>query len=189
MSFLKWIAVWACVAATAPWWLALRLGAPFPAMSEFFSLFPGRLGLYLRRGFYRMALAEFDPSCQVGFGTTFSHRNVCIARDVVIGNRCSVGMADIGEGVAIGSNVDILSGRYQHAPGATDQPVQYVAGVFTQVTIGRRAWVGNSAVVMADVGEQAVVGAGSVVVKPVPAGAVAVGNPAAVKKQRAGSAA
>jgi glycosyltransferase involved in cell wall biosynthesis len=50
--------------------------------------------------------------------------------------------------------------------------------------IGRNAWIGNSAVVMADVGDGTVIGAGSVVVKPVPSGTVAVGNPCVVKKMR-----
>jgi acetyltransferase-like isoleucine patch superfamily enzyme len=53
---------------------------------------------------------------------------------------------------------------------------------FTRIRIGRNAWIGNSAVVMADVGDNGVIGAGSVVVKPIPADSVAVGNPAMVNK-------
>jgi acetyltransferase-like isoleucine patch superfamily enzyme len=49
---------------------------------------------------------------------------------------------------------------------------------FTQVTIGRGAWIGAGAVVLADVGEHAVVAAGAVVVKPVAAGQRVAGVPA-----------
>jgi acetyltransferase-like isoleucine patch superfamily enzyme len=90
----------------------------------------------------------------------------------------------IGDDVAIGSNVDILSGRHQHHFGRLDVPIQDQGGVFQQVTIGRNCWVGNSAVVMADIGADSVIGAGSVVVKPIPARSIAAGNPATVRKQR-----
>jgi acetyltransferase-like isoleucine patch superfamily enzyme len=60
--------------------------------------------------------------------------------------------------------------------------VQRQEGAFARVTVGANCWLGNSAVVMADVGDGSVVGAGSVVVKPVPPGCVAAGNPAAVKR-------
>jgi acetyltransferase-like isoleucine patch superfamily enzyme len=93
-------------------------------------------------------------------------------------------MARIEDDVAIGSNVDLLSGRRQHGFAELDRPIQSQPKEFRQVRVGRNAWVGNSCVIMADVAEDAVVGAGSVVVKPVPAGAVAAGNPAAVKKWR-----
>jgi acetyltransferase-like isoleucine patch superfamily enzyme len=52
------------------------------------------------------------------------------------------------------------------------------AQTFKQVTIGRGAWIGAGAVVMADVGEGALVAAGAVVVKPVPAYARVGGVPA-----------
>ncbi|MEX0774950.1 MAG: DapH/DapD/GlmU-related protein [Phycisphaeraceae bacterium] len=49
---------------------------------------------------------------------------------------------------------------------------------FTPVRIGRGAWLGAGAIVMADVGAGAIVGAGAVVTKPVPAGARVGGVPA-----------
>jgi acetyltransferase-like isoleucine patch superfamily enzyme len=52
------------------------------------------------------------------------------------------------------------------------------------VTIGQGAWIGNAAVILADVGQGAVVGAGSVVTRPVPPWAIAAGVPAKVLKSR-----
>jgi acetyltransferase-like isoleucine patch superfamily enzyme len=59
-------------------------------------------------------------------------------------------------------------------------------GVWPRVTVGRDSWVGDRAVVMADVGRHCVVGAGSVVTKPLPDYAVAVGVPAKVVRYRDG---
>ena len=43
-------------------------------------------------------------------------------------------------------------------------------------------WIGEGAIVMADVGEGAIISAGAVVVTPIPKGAVAGGNPAKILK-------
>jgi acetyltransferase-like isoleucine patch superfamily enzyme len=179
------------VVLTAPLWLPARLQAwltggegAFAGCSELLSLFPGLPGVYLRRGFYRMCLEACAIDCHIGFGTTLAHPEVHIGRGVYVGNRCTLGKAVIGDHVAIGSNVDVLSGRHQHHFGRRDTPIQEQGGTFAPVRIGRNSWVGNGAVIMADVGDECVIGAGSVVVKPIPTGAVAAGNPATVKKWR-----
>ncbi|WP_161602540.1 acyltransferase [Tautonia marina] len=119
-----------------------------------------------------------------GFGTILAHREVRVGRRVSCGSYCTIGMAVFEDDVMLGSNVDLLSGRRQHHTDDTDRPIQDQGGTFTPVRIGRNSWIGNSAVVMADVGSDAVVGAGSVVVKPVPSMVVAAGNPAQVIRQR-----
>jgi acetyltransferase-like isoleucine patch superfamily enzyme len=179
---------------TAPLWLPARLqgllsggeGA-FVAGSELLSLVPGAPGVYLRRGYYRMCLEACALDCHIGFGTTLAHPQARIGRGVYVGNRCTLGMVDLEDDVALGSNVDVLSGRHQHNFDRRDVPLLRQGGAFARVRIGRNSWVGNSAVVMADVGAECVVGAGSVVVKPVPAGAVVAGNPATVRKWRDGN--
>jgi acetyltransferase-like isoleucine patch superfamily enzyme len=179
------------VAVTAPLWLLCRLETVathgegvFTAMSELVSLFPGRLGVYLRRGFYRMCLTSFALDCHVGFGTTLAHREVRIGRGVYIGNRCTLGKVIVEDDVAIGSNVDVLSGRYQHSFDRSDRPILEQGRAFYSVVIGRNSWIGNSSVIMADIGDNCIIGAGSVVVRPIPPLAVAAGNPATVKRQR-----
>jgi len=163
----------------------LRIGEEcFTLAAQLLSLVPGKPGIFARRSFYLMAIDRCATDCHIGFGTTLSHPQVSIGPGVMIGHRCTVGCAEIGRDATIGSNVDILSGRRQHGFDRTDQPIQNQGGEFTQVRIGSNCWIGNSAVVMADVGEHCVIGAGAVVVKPIPTNAVAVGNPATVKRVR-----
>lgn len=180
------------VTATAPLWLAVRLfsalstnDSVFLTCSQILSLFPGLLGVFLRRGFYVMCLDRFGWDCSIGFGTWLAHRRVSIGRSVYIGHRCSLGMCVIGDNALIGSNVDIISGRHTHHFDDRSKPISDQATEFRQVHIGGGGWIGNSSVIMDDVGDDAIIGAGSVVVKPIPAGTIAVGNPCAVKKVRA----
>src|SRR5262245_45843107 len=179
------------VAISLPLWLLtlaskalLRSDGVFLFCTELLSMAPGKSGIFLRRGYYAMTLDRFAWDCQIGFGTTFSHLRVEIEPQVVIGRNCTIGRARIRHGAAIGSNVDILSGRRQHVATEPGVPVQFQAGQFTQLEIGANAWLGNSSVIMDDVGEEAVIGAGSVVVHAIPPFATAAGNPATVKKQR-----
>ncbi len=182
------------VVLTAPLWIPVRLQAlvfggkgVFAGCSELLSLIPSLPGVYLRRGFYRMCLESCAIDCHIGFGTTLAHPETRIGRGVYIGNRCTLGQVVIEDHVAIGSNVDLLSGRRQHHFEQADTPLLEQGGSFSQIRIGGNSWVGNSAVVMADVGRACVVGAGSVVVKQVPDGAIVAGNPATpVKKWRLG---
>jgi len=175
----------------APLWLLAKLEALltggegfFKTASEILSLVPGKLGIFLRRGFYWMALERFSMDGSIGFGTLVSHPQVRIGRRVYIGARCSLGKVVLEDDVTIGSNVDILSGRRQHNFDRLDTPIQAQGGSFQQLSIGRNTWIGNSSVVMADIGEDCVIGAGSVVVHPIPPSSVAAGNPASVKKRR-----
>jgi acetyltransferase-like isoleucine patch superfamily enzyme len=57
-------------------------------------------------------------------------------------------------------------------------------GQRTLVRIGRGAWVGSGALVMADVGANSVIGAGAVVTSPIPESVVAAGVPAKVVRAR-----
>src|SRR5262249_12415341 len=155
---------------TAPLWLPCRLQARltggesfFAACSEFLSLFPGRLGIYLRRGFYRRALDEFATGARIGLGTFLAHPPGRLRRGGSIGPGCTLGRAIIDDDVTMGSNVDVLSGRHQHQFGDLDTPIQKQGGSFQPVRLGRNSWIGNSAVVMADIGADCVIGAGSVV--------------------------
>jgi acetyltransferase-like isoleucine patch superfamily enzyme len=131
-----------------------------------------------------MTLEAFAIDCGIGFGTLVAHRQLRVERGVYIGERCTLGMASIEEHATIGSNVDILSGSRQHFALDLNRPIQEQGGIFEPVRIGRNTWVGNSAVIMADVASDCLIGAGSVVVQPIPERSVAVGNPARVTRVR-----
>jgi acetyltransferase-like isoleucine patch superfamily enzyme len=152
--------------------------ALFVTYSQLLSLIPGKIGVYLRRAYYSMALNGCARDVNVGFGTTFSHPTVKIGQRVYIGSGCTIGMVDIAPGVMIGSNVDILSGRRQHFRDSEKRLRDSSEGMFERIAIGENSWIGNSAVIMARVGSNCAVGAGTVVVNPVPDGQTVVGNPA-----------
>src|SRR5262249_24441869 len=67
----------------------------FTVWSELLSLVPGKLGIFVRRGFHRMILDKLATDCSLGFGTTIAHRQVRIGRGVYVGNRCTIGRVAI----------------------------------------------------------------------------------------------
>lgn len=174
------LALMAPLAATA--WLEARLTDRgehvFAFWSHIVSQLPGLPGLYLRRAYYRLTIDACAASYFIGFGAFFSHRHAIVEHGVYIGPYAIVGSARLGEGCLIGSRVSILSGPDLHE---LDEDGNWTASDLArmrQVQIGAGAWVGEAAVVMADVGVRSMVAAGAVVSQPVPPGVVVAGNPA-----------
>jgi acetyltransferase-like isoleucine patch superfamily enzyme len=114
----------------------------------------------------------------------FSDPRLRIGNGVYLGSRCDIGYAHIEPDCVIGSGVHILSGQQQHRFDDPDVPIRDQGGTLQRVSIGRDTWIGNNAVIAADVGAGCVIGAGSVVVKPVPDRSVAAGNPARILRTR-----
>jgi acetyltransferase-like isoleucine patch superfamily enzyme len=151
----------------------------FPAASERVAAIPGYVGLYTRRAFYRHVLEHVGQDTYLGFMTVFSKPQARIGDRAYIGRFCSIGWADIGEDVLLADGVQLLSGGRQHGSAAAVGAVlRDNEQQFSKVTIGRGAWLGAGAIVMADVGAGAVVAAGAVVVKPVGPGERVGGVPA-----------
>lgn len=139
----------------------------------------GQLGIYTRQAFYRHTTAGVGRDVCVGFMSVFSKPGVRLGNRVYIGRFCSVGWADIRDDVMLADGVQVLSGRRQHGTASVrGLALRDNVQTFKKVTIGRGAWIGAGAIVMADVGESAVVAAGAVVVRPVPAFARVGGVPA-----------
>jgi virginiamycin A acetyltransferase len=155
----------------------------FPGFSQFLSLFPGILGQIMRRGFYILALKKCSAQVTIDFGTFFPTDNVIIGKNVYIGAHCIISSCIIGDDVLIGSGVH-LANKDMHFFSDLEKPVRLQGGDRRQTHIGKDCWIGNKAVVMADIGEQCVIGAGSVVTRPVEAQSIAVGNPARVIRKR-----
>lgn len=188
---IKQTANWLSRIAVAPyvltyWGVAAVVGGErtFPGYSQMLSLIPGFSGAYLRRAFYSAVLPACGADSHVSFGTTFSHPTVAIGARTYIGIGCQIGDVSIGEDVLIGSHVSIINGSRQHGTARMDIPIREQPGEYPRIVIGRDVWIGDRALVMADVGEQAIVGAGSVVTRAIPPRAIAVGNPARVIRFR-----
>ncbi len=151
----------------------------FACASERLAIRGGQLGVYTRQAFYRYTTGGIGRDVCFGFMSVFSKPEVRIGQRVYIGRFCTVGWADIEDDVMLADGVQVLSGRHQHGSDSRQgKPLIDNPQVISKVTIGRGAWIGAGAVVMADVGECAVVAAGAVVVRPVADGARVGGVPA-----------
>ena len=190
-SFAKTLARGCCAVLVLPMTLCYFATASvqgrdraFRSASEWMSLLPGTMGVYLRFAFYRQVLQQCETDACVSFGTVFSHAGLKLGRSVYIGNHCSIGDVTLEDDVLLASHVSIMNGSNQHGTSRLDVPVREQPGIFDPVTIGKDTWVGERAVVTADVGRHCIVGAGAVVTKPVPDYAIVVGVPAKVVGDR-----
>lgn len=149
--------------------------------SESIARVPGMRGVLCRQAFYRRTLAACGQDVYFGWLSVFSMPEARVGDRVYIGRFCSIGFADIGDEVMLADGVQILSGGREHATRGDDAAtMQGQTQVYQRLRIGRGAWIGAGAVIMADVGEHAVVGAQALVRTPVPAGCLAVGVPARI---------
>lgn len=156
----------------------------FSGFSQFVSLFPGKLGSYLRIAFYRFAMTSCSRDCVIGFGTLFSQVDTEIGERVYVGPQCNIGSCKIEADCLIASGVHIMSGNAQHHFDSADVPVQQQGGIYEKITIGEDTWIGNGSLVMANIGKKCVVGAGSVVIREVPDHSIIAGNPAKLIRSR-----
>jgi virginiamycin A acetyltransferase len=152
--------------------------------TELLSLIPGLAGQYLRRAFLAWTIEHCHPSASICFGTVFSKAGARIDENAYIGGHCHIGLVHVERDVLIASGVHITSGAKMHGSDDLSIPIKEQKGVNTLVTIGRGAWIGSLAVVMADVGRDSIVGAGAVVTKAIPERVVAGGVPAKVIRSR-----
>jgi acetyltransferase-like isoleucine patch superfamily enzyme len=152
----------------------------FVGMSQLLSLLPGTVGVYIRAAFYWATLERCHWEIHIGFGSIFTHRGATLGKNASMGAYCVVGHADIGAEVMMASRISIPSGKRQHFDEGgriSSEPR------FDRVAIGARTWVGEGAVVIADVGQDCIVCAGAVVTSAMPNGALIGGNPARLLKR------
>lgn len=180
----KWFVFVLALLATTPLWLASWIEKRLAHGSEAFftlgaqsvALMPGHPGLWLRAAYYWATLDDCSRETHIGFGSHFTHRAASIQRHVSTGAWCVLGHVRIGHGTRLASRVSIPSGRRQHLDEAGGLSSETR---FDTVAIGPNCWIGEAAVILADVGEGSLVGAGAVVTQPMPAGMLITGNPAA----------
>lgn len=169
------------------WWLRARvIGADraLEASTQAWALVPGLLGQYLRRAFLRRTLRSCAWSSAIEFGTLFSSTAASIGAGAYIGPRCHIGWAIIEADALLAAGVHVPSGARTHGMSDPDLPMRDQPTLKAPVRIGRGAWIGSAAIVMADVGAGAVVAAGAVVTRPIPDRTIAGGVPARVLRHR-----
>ncbi len=174
-----------CLVLTAPLYLLYKITRSkdlFAGQGQLLALVPGKIGSYLRVAYYSMTLERCPRNGYIGFGTFFAHPEVELGGGYYIGAYNIIGMAKIGDHATIASHVSILSGKNQHGYKEIGKPIQEQAGVFRKITIGENCWIGNNAVIMANLGVQNVVAAGSVVTVGTNDYEILAGNPAKVIK-------
>lgn len=164
--------------------LVLNKNALFSSYSQLLSLIPGKTGSYLRCAFFRYVMMKCDQDCVISFATIFSQTDTEIESGTYIGPQCNIGLCKIEKNCLIGSGVHILSGKNQHNFSDINIPIKDQGGSFEKIFIGEDTWIGNGALILANVGKKCVVAAGSVVIKEVPDYTIAAGNPAKQIKQR-----
>jgi acetyltransferase-like isoleucine patch superfamily enzyme len=152
--------------------------------SQLLSLMPGKVGVYLRAGFYRFAFTHCSPDAVISFMVLFSQADTEIAEGVYLGAQCNIGRCSIGKNTLLGSGVHVMSGKGQHNFDDLDVPIKDQGGVLEKISIGENCWLGNGAMIMANIGDDCIVGAGSVVINDMPAHSIIAGNPAKVLKSR-----
>src|SRR5262245_10205571 len=94
-----------------PAYLLYRLGSlvlgprlAFPGWSQAMSLFPGLVGVTLRRAFYRLVLPRVGRDACISFGVIFSHPTAKVGRTVYIGPYCCLGDVTLEDDVLLGSH-------------------------------------------------------------------------------------
>jgi acetyltransferase-like isoleucine patch superfamily enzyme len=142
-----------------------------------FSVFPGKSGMFLRRAYYRLTLERCASNFYIGFGALFTHRCAIVEQDAYIGAYALVGSAHLGKGCLIGSRASLLSGTEQHALDDQGRWGPCDRTRLRRITIGDYAWIGEGAIVMANIGAGTMVAAGAVVEQDTRAGILVAGNP------------
>ena len=150
----------------------------FHICSHIIALLPGLPGAFLRRAFYSLTLDECSSHCHIGFGSIFSHRSTIVEEHVYIGSYSIIGSAYLGEHCLIGSRVSILSGKALHVLGEDGMWTPYSAERLSQVKLDKNVWIGEGAIIIADIGEGSMIGAGSVITTNIKPHIIVTGNPA-----------
>jgi len=89
-----------------------------------------------------------------------------------------MGRVSIGDNVILGARVSVVSGKYQHGRPEQRRLQMEVVSEGGVLSIGSNTWVGQDAVLLANIGQNCTIGAGSVVYHDVADNTTVIGNPA-----------
>ncbi len=152
--------------------------AAYTFWSQSWALLPGVPGRFLRRGFYRWMLRACAEDVTIEFGAVLSRRGAELGTGAYIGAYALIGWARIGDRTLIGSRVSVLSGGRQHERSADGRWLGTDPADLRCVTLGPDTWIGEGAIIMANIGTRCMVSAGAVVSSSVPDDVMVGGNPA-----------
>lgn len=155
----------------------------FNTCTHLLALLPGLPGVFLRRGFYSLTLDECSLNCYIGFGTIFSQKDTTVKKHVYIGSYAIIGSSFLGEYSLIGSRASILSGTALHELGEDGKWTPFSADQLVKISIEKNVWIGEGAIVAADIGEGAMVAAGAVTTSKIKPHVMVAGNPARFVKK------
>ena len=188
---LKSIARGTALACVAPALLSFTVRArllsrdrALQSSSEWLALIPGLAGQYLRRAFYSRVLAHCHHTVTIEAGTILCRAGARLDEHVYVGGGCRMGLVHIERDVLVASGVHIPSGASTHRIDDLTTVIREQARGEQLVRIGAGCWIGEGAVVMADVGQHSVIGGGAVVTRAIPAWSIAAGVPARVIRRR-----
>jgi hypothetical protein len=150
----------------------------FSQCKEVVAVAPTIFGQYLRLAFYWAVCDRVSTDVSFLLGSMVAHRATRIGRGVVVGAYSIIGLADIGDNVLLGARVSLLSGKYQHGTPTERQNHANTSDRFERIVVGPGAWIGEQAVVMANVGANCTIAAGAVLYKDALEGGTYMGNPA-----------
>jgi virginiamycin A acetyltransferase len=155
-----------------------RCERAFIAGKEILSVCPTFVGEFLRLAFYWATCRKVSPNACFTLGSMVAHREVVIGPRVLVGPYTFIGYAEIGADVLLGARVSIISGKYQHGRPKARAAGSPGAGWDERIVIGRNSWIGQDAVLLANVGENCTIGAGAVLYHDAPDNSTFLGNPA-----------
>lgn len=151
----------------------------------FLSLFPGIMGVFFRRGFYRLFFKSAGKSFKMGlFCRVQQPQAVSVGNYVSFNDRawvaanCNGGLITIGDNTIIGPNCVLHSGNHNYKDKSI--PIWKQGYRFRPIVIGKDVWIAANVTVLqgVEIGDGAVIAAGSVVTKDVAAYSVVAGIPA-----------
>jgi serine acetyltransferase len=155
-----------------------RCERAFVASKEILSVVPTFVGEFLRLAFYWATCQKVSPNACFTLGSMLAHREVVIGPRVLVGPYTFIGYAEIGADVLLAARVSIISGKYQHGRPRARAAGEGDAGWDDRIVIGRHSWIGQDAVILANVGENCTIGAGAVLYRDAPDDTTFLGNPA-----------
>lgn len=153
-------------------------GELFIFFGQALALVPGLPGVLLRRCFYHLTLRSCHLSCTIGFLSYINDSRSEVGRRVYVGSGACLGLVSLGDGCLIGTKSSIINGGNQHQFGPDGRLTPFNRAMARCVHVGEETWIGEAAVLMADIGSRCIVSAGAVVSTPVPDGCMVGGNPA-----------